>query len=75
MQSCLEKKQQQLQTAAGTLNALSPLAVLQRGFSITRDEQGSILRSHQDCAVDSVINVQLADGTLNCRVEANQANE
>lgn len=75
MKTRLDKNQQRLKTAAGQLNALSPLAVLQRGFSISRNEQGDILRSHTSCEVNSVINVQLAEGNLDCRVEASHPNE
>lgn len=52
------------------LSHLSPLAVLQRGYSITHDDAGRIVRSHQDLAVGNAVSVQLADGSVEAAVTA-----
>jgi exodeoxyribonuclease VII large subunit len=50
--------------------ALSPDAVLARGYSITQDaESGSVLVSAQDTRVDRRIRIRLATGHLGARVD------
>ena len=51
------------------LEALSPELVLARGYSITLDEEGRLLRSAGETAPDRGIQVRLARGTLSARVE------
>jgi exodeoxyribonuclease VII large subunit len=51
------------------LEALSPELVLARGYSITLDEEGRLLRSASETAPDRGIQVRLAKGTLSARVE------
>lgn len=58
-----------LQTLAQRLNALSPLATLERGYSISRKMNGEILISNQQVSVNDRIEVQLSHGHLACRVE------
>jgi exodeoxyribonuclease VII large subunit len=53
----------------GRLEALSPQRVLSRGYSITTDEQGRVLRSGADTAAGRGIRVRLAAGRLRARVE------
>ncbi|MGA7363182.1 MAG: exodeoxyribonuclease VII large subunit, partial [Candidatus Dormiibacterota bacterium] len=53
----------------GRLEALSPLAVLGRGYSITLDESGGeVLRDAEQVAVGSSISTQLLSGRLVSRV-------
>lgn len=61
--------QNQLHTLAKHLNALSPLATLQRGYSITRKTDGGVLTSTAHAAIGDRIKVQLTDGHLVCRIE------
>ena len=52
------------------LLALSPDAVLSRGYSITQDaESGVVIRSATETSVDRRIRVQLATGRVGARVE------
>lgn len=54
---------------AGTLEALSPLKVLQRGFSVTQASQTkSVLRSVQQVSVGDRIATRLADGHIHSQV-------
>jgi exodeoxyribonuclease VII large subunit len=55
------------------LAALSPLAVLSRGFSITRKADGRILRSAGDVAAGDRIVTRLADGSLESDVTGRTA--
>lgn len=46
------------------LRALNPLAVLTRGYSITSDEHGRILRSARDVRGGQRLSTRLSDGTI-----------
>ena len=51
------------------LDALSPLKVLGRGYSITQNENGTVLRSVSHAAVGDKVRITLADGSLSACVE------
>lgn len=52
------------------LQHLAPEAVLRRGYSITRNAEGVIMRSVHDAAAGDRIEIQLADGRLRGTVNA-----
>jgi exodeoxyribonuclease VII large subunit len=70
MQACLRAGRARLGLAAGKIDSLSPLAILNRGFSLCRDQQGKIIKRATDVAQGDTLRVTLASGELNCRVEA-----
>ncbi|PKL38997.1 MAG: exodeoxyribonuclease VII large subunit [Spirochaetae bacterium HGW-Spirochaetae-1] len=72
MRSCLQKKTHQFHMALQAMEKLSPLNVMQRGYSITRDSNGSILKSVDDTAQGKSLLVQIIDGTLYCSVDSIQ---
>jgi exodeoxyribonuclease VII large subunit len=53
---------------ASQLRALSPLAVLARGFSLTRDTNGAILRSTAQVRPGSQVTTHLAQGAFDSEV-------
>lgn len=55
--------------AAARLNALSPLAVLSRGYALTRREDGTLLTSVREAKVGERMELQLADGRAVGRIE------
>jgi exodeoxyribonuclease VII large subunit len=55
--------------AVGQLNALSPMAILQRGYAICRDERGAIVRTADATLRGEAVDVLLGKGELRCRVE------
>jgi exodeoxyribonuclease VII large subunit len=61
-----------LKILAAKLDLLSPLAILGRGYSITSDAQGILLRSVQDVEIEERIKVRLAEGSLSCQVLAKE---
>lgn len=61
--------------AAARLNDLSPLHILERGWSIARTEQGAVLRSVSDVKPNDMVELQLIDGALSCRVEKEAVSE
>ena len=64
----LIKVRQRFLKQAGTLNALSPLGVLERGFAICRKPDGEILRSSSQVSVDGEVDILLHQGELKVRV-------
>jgi exodeoxyribonuclease VII large subunit len=51
------------------MHALSPLAILERGYAICRDAEGRILKEAAAVAAGDRVEARLARGTLECRVE------
>ena len=64
--SGLERRRLSIAAAAGKLDALSPLATLQRGYSVARSETGSVLRSVQDFAPGQPFELRVRDGEVSC---------
>jgi len=64
-----------LEHQARRLAALSPLAVLQRGYAIVRDEQGRVVRRAGQVAPGDALEVLLAQGRLWSRVEYTEPDE
>jgi exodeoxyribonuclease VII large subunit len=54
---------------AARVAALDPTSLLRRGWSITRDADGRIVRSVTDVVPGTVITTQLVDGELTSRIE------
>ena len=59
----------QIDAAAARLALLDPVNLLQRGWSITRDADGSLLRTADDARAGDLITTQLADGSFTSRIE------
>ena len=64
--------QARVEALAGSLNALSPLATLARGYSICRrpGRDGGIVRAAEDVATGDAIHVTLGRGSLAAEVTA-----
>src|SRR5688572_2826344 len=65
----MEEAEKRLGLAAASLDALSPLAVLRRGYAIAQREDGGLLRDARTVSVGDSVRVRLAEGTLGARVE------
>jgi exodeoxyribonuclease VII large subunit len=65
----LESAKRRLGLTAASLDALSPLAVLQRGYAIAEDEAGKLLRDAAAVNVGDRVKVRLARGRLSTKVE------
>ncbi len=59
---------QQMSLAAGKLEALSPLAVLGRGYSIARNESNEIVKSIEQTSPGSKLDVSVSNGVIHCQV-------
>ncbi|MBQ3275437.1 MAG: exodeoxyribonuclease VII large subunit [Oscillospiraceae bacterium] len=65
----LSGKKQEYVRLAAALDAMSPLKVLSRGFSVTMDQNGHILRDASAVAVGDAVHIKMERGGLDCRVE------
>ena len=63
---------QRLDALARQLGALSPLAVLQRGYGIVRGPDGKVLRTPDGLAPGDVVTATLAGGDFAARVQPRQ---
>jgi len=68
----IENKKQILKNLNKSLILLSPQNTLKRGYSITTNRKGEIVRSIKNVVVDELIGVKLADGSLKSKVVSKQ---
>ena len=69
IKSVLQQQQSRLSTLASTLNAVSPLQTLSRGYSITSRVDGQTLTRADSASVDELIDTRLHTGRLISRIE------
>ena len=65
----LGQKKQQFAALAASLDAMSPLKVLGRGYAMVQNENGQILKSYRDVESGERVNVTLGEGGFSCTVE------
>jgi exodeoxyribonuclease VII large subunit len=66
----MESKRQHLAKLSRSLETVSPLATLSRGYSITaRQTDGTLLRSAENIRVGEIVETRLANGSLICCVQ------
>jgi exodeoxyribonuclease VII large subunit len=65
----LDSRREKLLPLVRTLNAVSPLATLERGYAIVSIDGGGILRNAADAKPGTLIEARLAQGRLRARVE------
>ena len=68
-QSALGAYKQRYIRLASALEAMSPLKVLARGFSVATDSRGKVLRSSTDAQIGELVHIRMEHGGLDCRVE------
>jgi len=71
----IEEGRDRLALAAASLDALSPLAVLQRGYAIAQDAAGKPLRDVSSVKPGDAVSVRLAKGKLGTRIERIEATD
>jgi len=64
----MDEAKQRLGLAAASLDALSPLSVLQRGYAIAQKEDGSLLLDAKQVTIGDAVKVRLARGRISARV-------
>lgn len=66
---CLGAAAGRLEAEGRHLRALSPRAVLERGYAVVRDERGEVVRAARQVAPGASVSVELFAGRLVARVE------
>jgi len=64
----LTSGRQDLARVSAQLEALNPLAVLARGYSVTYDAAGKIIESAEDVGIGDIIRTRFKDGEVNSEV-------
>ncbi|MFH0986353.1 MAG: exodeoxyribonuclease VII large subunit [Candidatus Omnitrophota bacterium] len=64
LESFVSSKKQAFQGIMGRLNALNPLAILERGYSVSFNEQGEIVKDVRRLSVGDVVRTRLHKGSL-----------
>lgn len=62
------RKKQRFAALAASLDAMSPLKVLGRGYAMAQNERGEILKSWREVAPGDAVQVQLGEGGFSCTV-------
>ncbi|NLY18489.1 MAG: exodeoxyribonuclease VII large subunit [Clostridiaceae bacterium] len=68
MERKLESAASRFSVAFGKMDALNPLNVLSRGYSIARSSGKKIIKSVSDVKKDDMIEITITDGSLMCSV-------
>lgn len=72
VQQLIREKDHCLKNAMRTLNAVSPLATLDRGYAIvTQHNNRQIIRSIQEITAGDILKIKLKDGTIKAQVTDN----
>lgn len=69
MQRQLQRQQARLTSAARELNAISPLAVLGRGYAIAQDDKGQVVRRAEETLPGQKLSLRLGEGRLSVEVK------
>ncbi|MCD8381751.1 MAG: exodeoxyribonuclease VII large subunit [Clostridiales bacterium] len=68
MQTTTHRERNRLAALAAGLDAMSPMKVLARGYSLAQNGEGRILSSVTQASLGEKITLRLSDGRLNCTV-------
>lgn len=68
----LGRQRERFGSLAASLDALSPLKVLGRGYGIAYGEDGGVISSAAQAEIGDRLMLRLSDGSLRCRVEEKQ---
>jgi exodeoxyribonuclease VII large subunit len=75
MQMHVQRSVQDIRRYETQLRALNPLAVLQRGYSVTRTADGQIISNVEQIKPGDIITTTLSDGSVESRIEKITAKE
>jgi exodeoxyribonuclease VII large subunit len=65
----LERQSQRIAMHSASVRLLDPVTTMARGWSITRDENGNVVRSTTEISTGQKITTLLADGSITSTVE------
>ncbi|WP_169081898.1 exodeoxyribonuclease VII large subunit [Paenibacillus sp. PL91] len=67
----VKERKHKLHSTIRQLDALSPLKVMSRGYSLAYDEQEQrLIKSIHDVKIGDIVKVKVADGQLDCHVDS-----
>ncbi len=69
MADLLRRRRERMEHAAARLEAVSPLAVLGRGYAVPLSAEGRVLRRAADFADGAAFRLRVVDGAVPCRVD------
>ncbi|RUR34360.1 exodeoxyribonuclease VII large subunit [Vreelandella nanhaiensis] len=69
IQRQFQRQQARLTSAARELNAISPLAVLGRGYAIAQDDKGQVVRRAEETQPGQKLSLRLGEGRLSVEVK------
>lgn len=65
----VSEKKKIMSELCGKLDAMSPLAVLKRGYAIAENEENGIIKRVADLRIGEIFKLTLSDGSLKCEVK------
>lgn len=75
LKTLVREKDQMFRNWVGRLEALSPLAILQRGYSLTFDAEGGLLKDVRQVKIGERIETKLHRGCLYSKIESIEKDE
>ncbi|MEH7178677.1 exodeoxyribonuclease VII large subunit [Neobacillus vireti] len=69
MEQILLKKSTEFKRVISTLSALSPLKIMERGYSLVYSQENVLIKSIKQVNENEPIQIQLTDGSLLCNVQ------
>jgi exodeoxyribonuclease VII large subunit len=70
--AAIRRRADRLSSAAGKLEALSPLSALARGYSVALDPSGRVLRTVGDFHSGDAFTLRVSDGRVDCNVNTTE---
>ena len=67
-------KKESFVRSISSLDSLSPLKVLKRGYTFVEDKEGKVIDSVKKLNTDDIISLKFADGKANCQVVSKEGN-
>ncbi|OGO97906.1 MAG: hypothetical protein A3F41_05450 [Coxiella sp. RIFCSPHIGHO2_12_FULL_44_14] len=64
--NALLRKQDQIATFAKALNAVNPLAVLERGYAVVSDKDGTLITRAKAIKPQQALTIKMHDGVIDC---------
>ncbi|WP_064091587.1 exodeoxyribonuclease VII large subunit [Rossellomorea aquimaris] len=71
----LKEKGHRFQSAVSTLHALSPLKIMDRGYSLVYGDEGNLIKSSSQVKTGDRIEINVKDGKIQCEVESVEERE
>ncbi|MCI5071959.1 exodeoxyribonuclease VII large subunit [bacterium] len=74
LEQCVQPKKAKFENFAGQLSALNPLAILERGYSVVKDQKGKIISKTQNLKKEDILQIHMFKGEFECQVTKIKSN-